>query len=157
MKKQKPKAITDIIGSEIYFLRDFNLPDSNIPEDQTNNIKYGIIKGIIRQVIKEEKYTSIGSEPKTIYTIIVVDMNGRIHKFDGSEYMDDWYTFNKVTSNRECLKHIKGFYLSYEEASNELYSLIKYNNCKMVNELTDTEKLISERFRKEKPSFLIKY
>ena len=159
-QKQKPKPITGLIGSEIYFLRDFNNTENNtIPEGQSGNIKIGIIKGIIRQVIKEEKYFSIGNSPKTQTTILVVDMNGKIHKFDGNDYENDWYTFNKVTGNRDCLKHIKGFYFVYEEASKELYGYIRYNNCKTVNELSETDKKLMERFLKERktPSGLIRY
>ena len=159
-QKQKPKPITELIGSEIYFLRDFsNTENYTIPEGQSGNIKIGIIKGIIRQVIKEEKYTGIGSPPKTQTTILVVDMNGKIHKFDGHDYENDWYTFNKVTGNRDGLKHIKGFYFDYEEASNELYNFIRYNNCKTVNELSETDKKLMEKFLKERktPSGLIRY
>ena len=142
MKKQKPKPITDIIGSEIYFLRDFSSQPNTIPEGQSDNIKIGIIKGIIRQVIKEEKYTGIGSSPKTKTTILVVDMNGKIHKFDGHDYENDW------RNN----KHINGFYFDYEEASKELYGYIRYNSCKMFSELSDTDIKVMERFLKEKPS-----
>lgn len=159
-QKQKPKPITELIGSEIYFLRDFsNTENYTIPEGQSGNIKIGIIKGIIRQVIKEEKYTGIGSPPKTQTTILVVDMNGKIHKFDGYDYENDWYTFNKVTGNRDGLKYIKGFYFDYEEASKELYSFIRYNNCKTINELSETDKKLMERFLKERktPSGLIRY